>query len=115
MMPSGRDTYRYFLDYEDWGRISDLSLGAQQIEGLETVGRRTTITPPNRATPGLVEDQWESPALHLVIYSSGMDAHAQEHGSVEYRLTKHQPGRTATGAVHRAWRNCVWRPRQPWP
>jgi hypothetical protein len=87
MIPGGNDTYRYFFDYRDWGTINHVVLGEGRIEGVNTVGQRITITPPDHDEPGLVEERWESPELKVVIYSREADSHAGGYGSVEYRLT----------------------------
>ena len=87
MIPRGNDTYQYFFDYRDWGTINHVALGERQIEGVNTVGQRITITMPDHDEPGLVEERWESPELKVVIYSREGDAHTDVYGSVEYRLT----------------------------
>jgi hypothetical protein len=87
MIPRGNDTYQYFFDYRDWGTIDQVALGERQIEGVNTLGQRITITMPDHDEPGLVEERWESPELKIVIYSREADTRAGIDGSVEYRLT----------------------------
>jgi hypothetical protein len=87
MMPRGNDTYQYFFDYRDWGTSDQIALGTQQIEGVNTVGERITITTADHDEPGLVEERWESPELKVFISSREIDTHAHVSGSVEYRLT----------------------------
>jgi hypothetical protein len=87
MMPRGNDRYQYFFDYRDWGTSDQVALGERRIEGVNTAGRRITMTMPDHDEPGLVEERWESPELKVVIYSQEVDAHTHMYGSVEYRLT----------------------------
>jgi hypothetical protein len=91
MIPRGNDTYQHFFDYREWGTIDHVALGERQIEGVNTLGQRITITVPDHDEPGLVEERWESPELKIVIYSREVDAHAGVYGSVEYRLTNITP------------------------
>jgi len=65
------------------------ALGSRQIEGVKATGRRsTTIIPAGRIGNDrpiqIVEEQWESPELNMVISSRFSDPRT---GVVEYRLT----------------------------
>ena len=65
------------------------SLGTRQIEGVKATGRRSTTTIPagrigNDRAIQIVEEQWESPELNMVISSRFSDPRT---GVVEYRLT----------------------------
>jgi hypothetical protein len=64
-------------------------LGTRQIEGVKATGRRSTTTIPagrigNDRAIQIVEEQWESPELNMVISSRFSDPRT---GVVEYRLT----------------------------
>ena len=70
-------------------RPTDEQLGTRQIEGVRTIGRRTTaIIPINRVGNDqpitITDERWESPELRLVVYSRFSDPRT---GVVEYRLT----------------------------
>ena len=70
-------------------RATDEQLGTRQIEGVRTIGRRTTaIIPINRVGNDqpitITDERWESPELQLVVYSRFSDPRT---GVVEYRLT----------------------------
>ena len=63
-------------------------LGTRQIEGVKATGRRSTTTIPagrigNDRAIQIVEEQWESPELNMVISSRFSDPRT---GVVEYRL-----------------------------
>ena len=65
------------------------ALGSRQIEGVKATGRRsTTIIPAGRIGNDrpiqIVEEQWESPELNMVVSSRFSDPRT---GVVEYRLT----------------------------
>ena len=65
------------------------SLGTRQIEGIKATGRRTTTTIPqgrigNDRPIQVVDEQWESPELKLLISSRYSDPRT---GVVEYKLT----------------------------
>src|SRR5688500_3462367 len=67
----------------------DEPLGTRQIEGVKATGRRSTTTIPagrigNDRAIQIVEEQWESPELNMVISSRFSDPRT---GVVEYRLT----------------------------
>jgi hypothetical protein len=64
-------------------------LGSRRIAGVETSGRRTTMTIPvgylgNDRPLEIVDERWESPELHLLIESSYSDP---RFGFVEYSVT----------------------------
>ena len=64
-------------------------LGTHQIEGVQTIGRRITMTVPigvfgNDRPFEIVDERWESPELKLLIYSRSSDPRT---GVIEYRLT----------------------------
>lgn len=64
-------------------------LGTRQTEGVKATGRRRTTTIPagrigNDRAIQIVEEQWESPELNMVISSRFSDPRT---GVVEYRLT----------------------------
>jgi hypothetical protein len=64
-------------------------LGTRQIEGVKATGRRSTTTIPagrigNDRAIQIVEEQWESPELNMVISSRFSDPRT---GVVDYRLT----------------------------
>jgi hypothetical protein len=70
-------------------RPIDEPLGTRQIEGVKATGRRSTTTIPagrigNDRTIQIVEEQWESPELNMVLSSRFSDPRT---GIVEYRLT----------------------------
>ena len=63
-------------------------LGTRQVEGVKATGRRSTTTIPagrigNDRAIQIVEEQWESPELNMVISSRFSDPRT---GVVEYRL-----------------------------
>jgi hypothetical protein len=65
------------------------ALGTRQIEGVKATGQRWTTTIPagrigNDRAIQIVEEQWESPELNMVISSRFSDPRT---GVVEYRLT----------------------------
>jgi hypothetical protein len=65
------------------------SLGTRQIEGVKATGRRqTTVIPAGRIGNDraiqIVEEQWDSPELNMVISSRFSDPRT---GVVEYRMT----------------------------
>lgn len=70
-------------------RPMEESLGTRQIEGVKATGRRTTTTIPqgrigNDRPIQIVDEQWESPELQLLISTRYSDPRT---GVVEYRLT----------------------------
>jgi hypothetical protein len=65
------------------------SLGSRRIAGVDTIGRRISLTIPtprlNKDRPvEMVDEQWESAALRLVIYARYWDSRS---GDIEYLLT----------------------------
>jgi hypothetical protein len=65
------------------------SLGSRRIAGIDTTGRRISITIPagqfnNDRPVEMVDEQWESSALRLVIYARYWDSRS---GDIEYSLT----------------------------
>lgn len=63
-------------------------LGRRRIAGVDTTGERTSVTIPawvhrNEAPLDLVDDEWESAELGLVIYARYSDSKG---GFIEYRL-----------------------------
>lgn len=65
------------------------SLGTRQIEGVKATGRRkTTVIPAGRVGNDraiqIIEEQWDSPELNMVISSRFSDPRT---GVVEYRMT----------------------------
>jgi hypothetical protein len=78
---------------EHWARLgtSDVkeeSLGNRRFAGVDTTGRRVTITIPigqagNDRPIEVLDERWESPELQLVIYSRSVDP---REGVIEYRL-----------------------------
>ena len=65
------------------------ALGSRQVEGVKATGRRTTTIIPagrigNDRPIQIVEEQWESPELNMVVSSRFSDPRT---GVVEYRLT----------------------------
>jgi hypothetical protein len=65
------------------------SLGTRQIEGVKATGRRSTTVIPagrigNDRAIQIVEEQWDSPELNMVMSSRFSDPRT---GVVEYRLT----------------------------
>jgi len=65
------------------------SLGTRQIEGVKATGRRSTTVIPagrigNDRAIQIVEEQWESPELNMLISSRFSDPRT---GVVEYRMT----------------------------
>ena len=70
-------------------RPTEESLGTRQIEGVKATGRRqTTVIPAGRIGNDraiqIVEEQWESPELNMLISSRFSDPRT---GVVEYRMT----------------------------
>jgi hypothetical protein len=68
--------------------VQYLELGARRIAGVDTTGKRTSVTVPagvrrNEASLDLIDEEWESTELGLVIYARYSDSNG---GSVEYRL-----------------------------
>ena len=64
-------------------------LGSRQMEGVKATGRRSTTTIPagrigNDRPIQVVEEQWDSPELNMVVLSRFSDPRT---GVVEYRLT----------------------------
>ena len=64
-------------------------LGTRQVEGVKATGRRSTTTIPagrigNDRPIQVVEEQWDSPELNMVVTSRFSDPRT---GVVEYRLT----------------------------
>jgi hypothetical protein len=70
------------------GKVIDELLGSRRIDGLETIGRRVTITISTaEAADGnarqLIDERWQSPALRLIVAARSTDTRL---GDVEYRL-----------------------------
>jgi hypothetical protein len=70
------------------------ALGSRRFEGVETTGRRFTLTIPaghvgNERPIEVVEERWESPELRIVLYSRSSDPRT---GIVEYRVSNIQRG-----------------------
>jgi hypothetical protein len=65
------------------GSVQDEPLGNREIEGVATVGQRTTITMPGGGLQ-LIDERWEAPDLKLLVYSRVSDPRS---GTIEYRLT----------------------------
>lgn len=84
IMPLGTDTYEVFFDSPDWSTVNDVPLGEQQIEGVNTIGRRLEPMQGNEDAE-MVEERWESTELKIVIYSRLSDFRSG--ASVDYRLT----------------------------
>ena len=68
---------------------TDEQLGTRQVEGVKAVGRRSTTAIAagrigNDRPIQIIEEQWESPELNMVISSRFSDPRT---GVVEYRLT----------------------------
>lgn len=69
--------------------VKEESLGTARISGVDTIGRRITITVPAGASDNdqpfqIVNERWESPELKLLIYAVSSDPRT---GDIEYRLT----------------------------
>jgi hypothetical protein len=69
--------------------VRDEALGTRTIAGIDTVGRRVTLTVPtgalgNDAAYDLVDERWESPELRLLVSSQLTDTRT---GTVNYQLT----------------------------
>jgi hypothetical protein len=86
LIPLGSDTYQALFDSRSraLSTTNDVALGQQQIEGVNTVGRRITKPLPGDEETEMVEERWESPELSVVIYSRLSQSHAG--ASVDYRL-----------------------------
>jgi hypothetical protein len=70
-------------------RPTEESLGTRQVEGVKATGRRSTTVIPagrigNDRAIQIVEEQWDSPELNMVMSSRFSDPRT---GVVEYRLT----------------------------
>lgn len=68
--------------------IQHEQLGRRRIAGVDTTGERTSVTIPawvhrNEAPLDLVDEEWESADLGLVIYARYSDSNG---GFIEYRL-----------------------------
>jgi hypothetical protein len=68
---------------------TDEQLGSRQVEGVKATGWRSTTTIPagrigNDRAIQVVEEQWDSPELNMVVFSRFSDPRT---GVVEYRLT----------------------------
>jgi hypothetical protein len=64
-------------------------LGTRQFDTVKATGRRTTVIIPtdrvgNDRPIQIVDERWESPELHLTVYSRYADPRT---GVIEYRLT----------------------------
>jgi hypothetical protein len=71
------------------GEVIDEPLGSRRIDGVDTTGRRVTITILDvEAADGkarqLVDERWESPELKLIVAARSTDT---RWGDVEYTLT----------------------------
>ena len=69
--------------------VRDESLGNRQIAGVETTGRRITMTIPighlsNDRPIQMVDERWESTELKVLVSAHSSDSRT---GDVEYRLT----------------------------
>jgi hypothetical protein len=62
--------------------VQEEPLGDREIDGVATVGQRTTITLSGAAVQ-LIDERWESPDLKLLIYSRLADPRS---GVLEYRV-----------------------------
>jgi hypothetical protein len=65
------------------------SLGMRRIGGVDTIGRRVTVTIPigqagNNQPIDIVDERWQSPDLRIVIEARDMDP---RNGTMEYRLS----------------------------
>jgi len=74
------------------------ALGKQNIEGLEAVGTRTTITLPANSIGNdrpllIVSERWESPELQLVLLSIHRDPRIGETVFRLTNLTRNEPAR----------------------
>ena len=72
--------------------VKEESLGGRRIAGVDTIGRRGTVTIPigqvgNDRPIEIVDERWESPELEIVIYSHSSDSRS---GVIEYRLANIQ-------------------------
>ena len=70
-------------------RPTEESLGTRQVEGVKATGRRSTTVIPagrigNDRAISIVEEQWDSPELNMVISTRFSDPRT---GVVEYRMT----------------------------
>jgi hypothetical protein len=82
-----QDILRYEPQVAD--TIQHEPLGRRRIAGVDTTGERTSVTipalvhPRNEAPLDLVDEEWESAELGLVIYARYSDSNG---GFIEYRL-----------------------------
>jgi hypothetical protein len=80
-----QDILRYEPQVAD--SIQHESLGHRQIAGVDTTGERTSVTIPpwnrNKGLLDLVDEEWESAELGLVIYTRYSDSNG---GFIEYRM-----------------------------
>ncbi len=72
--------------------VKEESLGDRRSAGVDTIGRRVTVTIPigrvrNDQPIEVLDERWESPELKIVIYSRAVDPRA---GVIEYRVTNIQ-------------------------
>lgn len=75
-------------DPEAFADVRDEALGHRRIAGVETTGRRITLTVPagyrgNREPIEMLDERWESADMMLLIQSYHSDAR----GTIEYRLS----------------------------
>jgi hypothetical protein len=69
--------------------VRDEPLGRRTIAGIDTIGRRVTLTVPpgalgNDAPYQLVDERWESPELRLLVAAQMKDSRT---GTVDYELS----------------------------
>jgi hypothetical protein len=72
--------------------IAEEPLGSRRIAGVDTVGRRVTVTIPigqvgNNQPIDIVREQWQSPELKIVIEARDVDP---RNGAMEYKVTNIQ-------------------------
>jgi hypothetical protein len=103
-VPIGSNRFLHFARAQDLIRydpfpivpenIQRESLGTRRIAGVETTGHRLSLTVPplvsrTNAPIDLVDEQWESPELGLIVYARYSDSNG---GITEYRLTNIRRG-----------------------
>jgi hypothetical protein len=83
---------RPYWDRPDTFDLKEESLGSRRIVGVDTIGRRITVTIPigqvgNNQPIDIVREQWESPELKIVIEARDVDP---RNGTMDYRVTNIQ-------------------------
>jgi hypothetical protein len=87
--PRAREWIRRDPEGARGGTIKQESLGTRRVGGVEAKGQRIALTVPagtvdNDAPFDLIDEEWESPELGLLLFGRYTDTRT---GNIEYRLT----------------------------